>query len=190
MSQPPDRDVVALPAEYSPGEREILLQLAHRAIEARLRGERIDLTSPNEHLAEERGAFTTLHLQSKLRGCIGYPLPVAPLYRTIAETAAAAAFEDPRFEAVTAAEAPLLKMEISVMSKLFPIQAEEVEVGRHGLLVSMDGTRGLLLPQVPREHCWDRETFLNETCRKAWLPIDAWRHGAQLQAFTAEIFGE
>ena len=190
MSQQPDSRVVASPAEYTPAEREILLQLAHRAIEARLRDINIDVTAPTAHLAEERGAFTTLHLHGQLRGCIGYVLPVAPLYRTIAETAAAAAFEDPRFEPVSEAEASLLKAEISVMSKLFPIQPDEVEIGKHGLLVSLDRRRGLLLPQVPIEHNWDRETFLNETCRKAWLPLDAWRTGAELYGFTAEIFAE
>jgi AmmeMemoRadiSam system protein A len=125
-----------------------------------------------------------------LRGCIGYVLAVAPLYRTVAETAMAAAFEDPRFDPVTESEARELNVEVSIMSKLFPIRPEDVEIGRHGLLVSMDRRRGLLLPQVPLEHGWDRQTFLNETCRKAWLPPDAWQHGAQLEAFTAEVFGE
>jgi AMMECR1 domain-containing protein len=58
------------------------------------------------------------------------------------------------------------------------------------LLVNMGGHRGLLLPQVPLEHGWDRLTFLQQTCRKAGLPLDAWTRGAQLQAFTAEVFGE
>jgi AmmeMemoRadiSam system protein A len=190
MSQPRNDSVAAPPAEYSPAEREILLQLAHRGINARLRAESLDLASPTSHLAELRGAFTTLHLHGRLRGCVGYVLPAEPLYRTVAETAMAAAFEDPRFEPVSEAEAQELIVEISVMSKLFPIRAEEVEIGKHGLLVSMERRRGLLLPQVPLEHGWNRETFLSETCRKAWLPEDAWRHGAHLEAFTAEVFGE
>jgi uncharacterized protein (TIGR00296 family) len=77
-----------------------------------------------------------------------------------------------------------------VLSPLQPIRAEEVEIGRHGLLVSLNARRGLLLPQVPVEHGWDRETFLEQTCRKAGLPLDAWRHGATLEAFTAELFGD
>jgi AmmeMemoRadiSam system protein A len=190
MSQQPNSPIAAPPAEYSPAEREILLKLAHRAIEARLRGDPFEFTPPTPHLAEDRGAFTTLHLDRALRGCIGYVVPVAPLYRTVAETAMAAAFDDPRFDPVTEAEAGELKVEISVMSKLFPIRPEEVEIGKHGLLVSFERRRGLLLPQVPLEHGWDRETFLNETCRKAWLPTDAWRLGAHLEAFTAEIFSE
>lgn len=179
-----------MPAEYYPAEREILLQLAHRAIDARLHRHPLELTPPSSHLAEARGAFTTLHLYGELRGCIGYVLPVAPLYKTIAQTAAAAAFEDPRFEPVTAAEASGLKIEISVMSPLFDVTPDRVEVGKHGLLISFENRRGLLLPQVPIEHRWDAETFLNETCRKACLPLDAWRRGARIEAFTAEVFGE
>lgn len=190
MSLRPDHSALAVACEYSPTEREMLLQLAHRAIEAHLHGEAVDTTPPTPHLAEERGAFTTLHLGEHLRGCIGYVVAVNSLYRTVAETAIAAAFEDPRFDPVTPAEVSSLKVEISVMSPLFPIVADEVEVGKHGLLVSFQGRRGLLLPQVPLEHGWDRETFLSETCHKAWLPPDAWRHGAELLAFTAEIFSE
>ncbi|HEY3928348.1 MAG TPA: AmmeMemoRadiSam system protein A [Candidatus Koribacter sp.] len=190
MSQLPSQSGTSAASEYSPTEREILLQLAHRAIHARLQRTELDLRAPTTHLAQERGAFTTLHRNGNLRGCIGYVLPVASLYRTIAETATAAAFDDPRFEPVTPAEVPDLKVEISVMSPLFPIRPEEIEIGKHGLLVTLDRHRGLLLPQVPVEHEWDRETFLSETCRKAWLPPDAWRHGVQLEAFTAEVFSE
>jgi AmmeMemoRadiSam system protein A len=190
MSQLPSQSAPVTPAEYAPAEREILLHLAHRAIEARLHGETIDLKAPTPHLAEARGAFTTLHIHGELRGCIGYVLPVNSLYATIAETAAAAAFQDPRFTPVSEREASELKIEISVMSPLFPIRPEQVEIGKHGLIISMGDRRGLLLPQVPMEHGWNAETFLNETCRKAWLPVDAWRHGATIEAFTAEVFGE
>ena len=68
--------------------------------------------------------------------------------------------------------------------------AEAIEIGRHGLLISRAGHRGLLLPQVPTEHNWDRTTFLEQTCRKAGLPLDAWKDGAIIEAFTAEVFGE
>jgi len=177
-------------AEYSPEERRILLELAHRSIEAALERRDLSLTPPNEHLAEQRGAFTTLHLREKLRGCIGYVFPNQALYRTVAETARAAAFEDPRFEPVEAAEAAELKIEISVLSPLRPAAPEDVVVGKHGLVVQMGGRRGLLLPQVPVEWEWDREMFLSQTCRKAGLAADAWKHGAELQVFGAEVFGE
>lgn len=177
-------------AEYSPAERALLLNLAHQSIEATLAGRYLDLTSPSGHLNECRGAFTTLHLHDHLRGCIGYVFPTQSLYRTVAESARAAAFDDPRFEAVTLDETPALKIEISVLSPLRPIAPEEVVIGKHGLVVSQGSRRGLLLPQVPVEWEWDRETFLSQTCLKAGLAPDAWLHGAELQGFVAEVFGE
>ena len=176
--------------EYSPEERASLLNLAHGSIAARLRGEQPDVTPPNPHLSEKRGAFTTLHLDGQLRGCIGYVFPTASLYQTVAETAAAAAFEDPRFYPLQKDEESRLKVEISVLSPLKTIAPEEVEVGKHGLVVTYMARRGLLLPQVPLEWGWDRETFLAQTCIKAGLEPDAWKKGARLEAFTAEVFGE
>ena len=143
---------------------------------------------PSSHLSELRGAFTTLHLVQRLRGCVGYPNAIVPLYRTVIETARAAAFDDPRFAPLTLVEAPEVKVSLSVLSPLKPILADEVEVGRHGLVVSLNGYRGLLLPQVPVEHGWNRVTFLEQTCRKAGLPTNAWREGAIIEAFTAEVF--
>jgi AmmeMemoRadiSam system protein A len=115
-------------------------------------------------------------------------LPVAPLHRAVADSARAAAFEDTRFCPVTQTEAGELEVSLSVLSRLVSIQPEEVEVGRHGLVVSLGSHRGLLLPQVPVEYDWDRETFLEQTCCKAGLDAHAWRHGATLEAFTAEVF--
>jgi uncharacterized protein len=176
--------------EYSHEERSLLLELAHRSIKAALEQRAIDLTPPSPHLAEQRGAFTTLHLGGRLRGCIGYVFPSHSVYLTVAETARAAAFEDPRFEPVTLPETHLLKVELSILSPLRPTKAEDVVVGKHGLMVTCGGRRGLLLPQVPVQWDWDRETFLAQTCLKAGLPPDAWRQGAELQAFVAEVFGE
>jgi uncharacterized protein len=180
----------SVPGEYSREERIILLKLAHSSIESAFDGQNVALDAPTPHLAEKRGAFTTLYRQGELRGCVGYVFPVASLYQTIAETARAAAFEDTRFPPLSANELPGLEIHLSVLSPLGPIHAEEVEIGRHGLLVSLNARRGLLLPQVPVEHGWDRETFLAQTCRKAGLPLDAWQRGATLEAFTAELFGD
>src|SRR5450755_1350976 len=172
-------------SEYSQEERELLLQLAHRAIESALAGRKLNLTPPSAHLAEMRGAFTTLHLDGRVRGCIGYVVPTNSLYQTVAETAQAAAFDDPRFPPVTAEEASQLKVEISVLSRLHPIRPEDIVTGVHGLIVTKGGRRGLLLPQVPVEWHWDRETFLSQTCLKAGLPPDAWVQDVYLKAFTA-----
>lgn len=177
-------------AAYSEEDRRLLLDIAHRSILAALRQADLDLTPPNEKLAQPRGAFTTLHLDGQLRGCVGYILAAKPLYSTVAETAQAAAFQDFRFYPVTLQEAERLKIEISVLSPLQPIRPDEVEIGRHGLVVSWGNRRGLLLPQVPLEHGWNRETFLEQTCIKAGLAADAWKSGANLESFTAEIFGD
>jgi len=91
---------------------------------------------------------------------------------------------------VTLAEAQQLEVSLSILSPLRVVRAQEVEIGTHGLLISQHGRRGLLLPQVPLEHGWNRNTFIEETCRKAGLPVDAWKSGAAIEVFTAEIFGD
>jgi AmmeMemoRadiSam system protein A len=176
--------------EFPPDERILLLRLAHDAILSSLQARDIPLDPPTDHLAEPRGAFTSLYLHGELRGCVGYVLPVSPVYRAVADTARAAAFEDARFHPVTLSEASQLEIELSILSPPQAIAAEAVEIGRHGLLISMAGHRGLLLPQVPTEHNWDRTKFLEQTCRKAGLPPDAWHRGATIEAFTAEVFGD
>lgn len=190
QSEPVQPPLAPEAVEFSTAERRFLLRLAHQSIEAALEEHGLDLAAPSEHLAEQRGAFTTLHLGGKLRGCIGYVFATQPLYATVAETARAAAFDDPRFQPVSREEAPELKIEISVLSPLKPVLPDDVVVGKHGLVVMQGSRRGLLLPQVPVEWGWDRETFLSQTCLKAGLAPDAWRRGAELQAFTAEVFGE
>jgi AmmeMemoRadiSam system protein A len=176
--------------EFSPDERKQLLALAHEAILSAIEHREIPQTAPSVRFAAPRGAFTTIYLHKNLRGCVGYAFPIAPLYRTIIETARGAAFEDTRFLPVTLAEAQQLEVSLSILSPLKAVRAQEVEIGTHGVLISQHGRRGLLLPQVPLEHGWDRNTFLEETCRKAGLPLDGWRTGAKIEVFTAEIFGD
>jgi AmmeMemoRadiSam system protein A len=126
-----------------------------------------------------------------LRGCIGYVFPLHPLTQTIIECSIAAATEDPRFEPVTLPELKEIDLEISVLTPLEEItDLESIVVGRDGLLVSQHGYRGLLLPQVATQYGWDRERFLGETCRKAGLPADAWKKGARIEKFSAQVFGE
>jgi AmmeMemoRadiSam system protein A len=176
--------------EFTNDERALLLRLAHESILSALEHREIPLDPPSAHFAEPRGVFTSLYLHGQLRGCVGYVLPVSPVYRAVADTARAAAFEDTRFHPVTPPEVRDLEIELSILSPPQPIAAEAIEIGRHGLLISMPGHRGLLLPQVPTEHHWDRTTFLEQTCRKAGLPPDAWQNGATIEAFTAEVFGD
>jgi AmmeMemoRadiSam system protein A len=176
--------------EFSHDERTLLLRLAHDSISSALQHIEISLDPPTPHLAEPRGVFTSLYVRGQLRGCVGYVLPNCAAFRAVAETARAAAFNDNRFPPVTTEEASDLEIELSILSPAKPMRAEEIEVGRHGLLISWHGRRGLLLPQVPVERSWDRTTFLEQTCRKSGLPPDAWQKGATIEAFTAEVFGE
>jgi len=176
--------------EYTPEERRLLLKLAHEAILSRLKPRHHSPFTPSPHLAELRGVFTTLYLDKKLRGCVGYPAAIAPLYRAVMETAQAAAFDDPRFPPLEINEASGIKISLSVLSPLAPISPAEIEVGQHGLVISAGGCRGLLLPQVPVERGWDRNTFLEQTCRKAGLSANAWHSGAKIEAFTAEVFSD
>ena len=105
--------------------------------------------------------------------------------------AGAAALEDPRFPPVRPDELARIDVEVSVLTPPARIaDPGRIEVGRHGLVVTRGAHRGLLLPQVALEWGWTREEFLAHTCRKAGLPLDAWREGAQVFAFEAEIFGE
>lgn len=187
---PIDNKEIQARAEYSPEERQLLLQTAHEAIVSSLQRREISTHPPSPHLAQPRGAFTTLYLNGKLRGCVGYPLAAFPLFQTVIETARSAAFEDPRFLPVTLEEVRQIAVSLSVLSPVRPIAADEIEIGRHGLIVSLGPRRGLLLPQVPLEHGWDRVTFLEQTCHKAGLALDAWRQGATIEAFTAEVFSD
>ena len=172
-------------------DQQVLLRLARQALEERVRYRRLSkIPEPQGRLCARCGAFVTLEKAGRLRGCIGYIEAVRPLYQTVRECAAAAALHDPRFSPVTPDELDFLHLEISVLSPLTEVRPEQIEVGRHGLLISMGLQRGLLLPQVAVEWKWDRERFLAETCLKAGLPSNAWSHGATLQAFTAQIFGE
>ena len=176
----------------TPEEERTSLKLARQALEHYFKTGGI-LRSPvaSGTLKEQRGAFVTLTVDGELRGCIGYPLPEKPLDETIIEMAVAAATQDTRFEPLAANELKKLKMEISVLGLPEPVkEPAEVRVGSHGIIVSKGFHRGLLLPQVPVEYGWDRETYLDHGCLKAGLPPDAWKKGAKIEVFTAQVFSE
>jgi len=173
-------------------ERRELLALARQAILAAVhRTPPPDTLRVSPALTPPSGAFVTLQQGGRLRGCIGQVESAEPLADTVAHCAVAAAMEDPRFTPVRAEEIADLEIEISVLSPLAPVRPEEIEIGRHGLIVSRGRTRGLLLPQVAVEFHWARERFLQETCRKAGLEPSAWQDPAvRIEAFTAEVFSE
>jgi uncharacterized protein len=172
-------------------EQRLLLRLARTALEAKLlRWPDSRIISPPAFLDQTCGAFVTLHKLGCLRGCVGRIRPFTPLHETVRECAVAAALCDPRFPSVSAGELSSLLLEISVLSPLVEVRPEEIEIGRHGLLISQGSARGLLLPQVATQWNWDRRRFLEETCIKAGLGRNAWLQEAHIEAFTAQVFGE
>jgi AmmeMemoRadiSam system protein A len=142
-------------------------------------------------LKENRGAFVTLKVNDQLRGCIGYPLPRKSLWETVSEVAISAATQDFRFKSITLEELPDTKIEISVLSLPKPIKdVKEIEVGKHGIIISKGPCKGLLLPQVPLEWNWDLETYLSHGCLKAGLDEDEWKKGVNIEVFSAQVFSE
>jgi AmmeMemoRadiSam system protein A len=172
-------------------EQNRLLRLARQTLEARVRREPglpPEIDDPRDLAC---GAFVTIHCSGQLRGCLGRLESTWSLRRVVAHLAEAVADSDPRFEPVEARELPILAIEISVLTPEREIQSlTEIEVGRHGLIVEHASHRGVLLPQVAAEYRWDRMTFVEHTCVKAGLAPDAWRRGARLLVFEAQVFGE
>jgi AmmeMemoRadiSam system protein A len=173
-------------------QQRALLKLARRALEHYFKtGTPLREPARDPALKERRGAFVTLKVDGELRGCIGYPLPYKPLDETVIEMAVAAATQDFRFESLGPRDLDRTTIEISVLGLPEEVcSPEAVDVGCHGIVISKGRRRGLLLPQVPVEHKWDRETYLKHGCLKAGLGPDEWKTGAKIEVFTAQVFSE
>lgn len=168
-----------------------LLALSRDVIAAHAAGRPIPEIMSVGITARRAAVFVTLHNGKDLRGCIGHLEADEPFSVVLPRCAIAASSQDPRFPAVTPDEVPRLTIELSVLSPPEPIAGpDDIEIGRHGLVVEQGRRRGLLLPQVASEWRWDAATFLAHTCHKAGLPMDAWKRGAQLWRFEAEVFAE
>ncbi len=181
-------------------EQELLLGLARRALvdavsghpplepRAWARDEGRELT---HRLLADSGAFVTLTKTGQLRGCIGTIEDRQPLVEAVAENAVAAATRDPRFPPVQASELANLHLEISVLTPLRAVsRPEDIVLGRDGIVLQKGSAKAVFLPQVPPEQGWDLRTTLEHLALKAGLGPDAWREGAGLQVFQAEVFGE
>ena len=171
----------------------ILLQIAREALVCHLEG-RIPskLQGSETELLQKSGAFVTLHKRGQLRGCVGQIVSDKPLYDTVAAAAIAAATRDPRFHRVNLSEMLELEIEISVLTPLQPLErVEDLEIGVHGLYVKDGVHSGLLLPQVAAAHNWNRTQFLQQTCKKANLPEEAWQAPeTEIYLFRSRVFGE
>ncbi len=178
-------------------ERAELLHLARQAIrEAISTGEPMAYETDNLHFQRPAAVFVTLRgapdvyePDGELRGCVGRTEPDAPLYLAVQDAAVKAATCDPRFYPVRLDELDALSIEISILSPMRPVERyDEIEIGRDGLMIIGNHRRGLLLPEVPLRFGWDVPEFVQQLCRKASLPDDAWPGRARLSAFTTESF--
>ena len=166
---------------------------ARNVIELAVRNRDVSRAVAPAHTAPHGGVFVTLKKHGHLRGCMGTLDDSAELAEAVRHAASVAATQDPRFPPVAPAELPDIAIEVSVLSKPEPMQSiDELELGKHGILVRKGYQRGLFLPQVAVEHNLDKHTFLSRCCsEKAGLPPDAWEHGnAEVLIFTADIQNE
>ncbi|MDD5465457.1 MAG: AmmeMemoRadiSam system protein B [Candidatus Omnitrophica bacterium] len=175
-------------------QRKKLLKIARQAIEEYLKtGKKLEVSEADPVLSQKMGSFVTLTEHGGLRGCIGNLTANQPLYLTVRDMAIAAAADDPRFSPVGLTEVKNIKLEISVLSPLERVvSAENIELGKHGVLVRKGAQSGVFLPQVATETGWNKEEFLNNLCsQKAGLPPGAWKDkNTELYVFTAEVFSE
>jgi AmmeMemoRadiSam system protein A len=172
-------------------DRRRLLQLARDAIVAHVTKRTAPAADLTGVFAQPGGAFVSIHNRGELRGCVGHIERTEPLGIVVPRCAVAACSTDPRFPGVSARELDDIDLELSLLGPLESITGpDQVEIGRHGLVIARGWQRGLLLPQVATEWHWDAPTFLAHTCQKAGLPRDAWQQGAEIWRFDAEVFGE
>jgi AmmeMemoRadiSam system protein A len=180
---------------FTEAEQRALVEIARAAVTEAITGRHVEVARPDtlDRLPPASGAFVTLKRDGQLRGCIGTLECRRPLAEEIARAAVSAAREDPRFDPLRPAELDDLDIEVSVLGPLEaidPHDAGSIDIGRHGLVVEQGNRRGLLLPQVAPEWGWGREEFLAQTCKKASLPLDAWKRGAAVYRFAADVFGD
>jgi AmmeMemoRadiSam system protein A len=172
-------------------DQEYLLEVVKETIRAKLEGEKPSYEkSDSKVLGERWGAFVTLKIADRLRGCIGQLIPSGELLEVIKGMAIAAAFEDPRFTPLTKEEFEHVEIEISVLSPLQKIDdPAKVEVGKHGIYMRKGIRTGVLLPQVAVEQGWNRDQFLRATCRKAGLPAGCWEESeTEIYIFSGQVF--
>lgn len=173
-------------------QKEKLLKIARESIENFVKeGKIVSLQEEDPVLKTKTGVFVTIKEHGMLRGCIGFTEPIFPLCEGVQKAGILAGTQDPRFRPLSRDELPHIHLEISVLTPLRKINnVKEIIVGKHGIMISKEGKRGLLLPQVAVEYGWNREQFLDQTCIKANLPYGCWKKDAEIQVFEAIIFEE
>jgi MEMO1 family protein len=178
--------------ELPPADKKALLGLARKTITRYLTTETVPLARGFSPAVQEfRGVFVTLKKHGNLRGCIGRLIPEAPLGQLVGAMSIQSALNDPRFRPVTIAEMKDIEIELSVLTPMKAVpRAEDIVVGRDGVLLQKGRAGAVFLPQVATEQGWSREEMLDQLCLKAGLAEGSWRTGADFQTFQAIVFHE
>ncbi|MDP8262607.1 MAG: AmmeMemoRadiSam system protein A [Candidatus Ancaeobacter aquaticus] len=173
-------------------EKQQLIDIARETLETQVKtGKAPHINVSVPELMEKRGVFVTLTINHNLRGCIGYIEPIKPLYTGVIENAVNASSRDWRFPPVSESELDKINVEISVLTVPEKIKSvDEIEIGKHGVIIEKGLNKGVFLPQVAPEQGWDVKETLENLCHKAGLPTDAWSKGADLYIFSADVFSE
>lgn len=174
-------------------DKSLLLALARATIARKFDPKRPlpDLDSLSPAAYRKCGAFVTLNIGSSLRGCIGEILPYRPLVKAVAARALDAAFHDPRFYPLRESEFGGVSIEISALTPPHPVSSwQEIELGKHGILLRKGEAGAVFLPQVAPEQGWTLEETLTHLAMKAGLEPDAWKEDASFEVFEAVVFHE
>ncbi|PKN37193.1 MAG: hypothetical protein CVU62_11355 [Deltaproteobacteria bacterium HGW-Deltaproteobacteria-2] len=176
----------------TPSDKKMLLSFARETISRLFSTDTVPLARNfSAALQQPRGAFVTLKKRGDLRGCIGRIIGDEPLGKIVGTMAIQAAFNDARFNPLTADELSDIEIEISVLTPIKPIVvATDVVVGQDGVLLNKQGHQAVFLPQVATEQKWNREELLDNLCRKSGLEKGCWKKDAQLSTFQAIVFSE
>ena len=175
-------------------QKKELLRIARSVLEEYLSKDMISEVLVHDlALKESGGAFVTLHKDGQLRGCIGVIESERPLYENVMDMAIEAALHDPRFTPVNEYEMPEIEIEISALSPKRRIKSiDEIELGKHGVIVKKGFASGVFLPQVATETGWSKTEFMQHLCEgKAGLKADAYLDPkTEIYVFNAEVFSE
>lgn len=175
-------------------QKQKIIGLARETLSCYLAGKDLPpVVADDPVLQEKRGVFVTLKKAGKLRGCIGYIQPVEPLASAVRNVAVQSATADPRFPSVSYDELKNISIEVSVLTVPERVKsADDVVLGRDGVIVKKGYRQGVFLPQVADETGWNKEEFLSNLClHKAELPPDSWKQpGTEIYTFQAEVFAE
>ena len=185
--------------ELSDGEQARLLEIARQSIGDGLNSGRalqVDLSRIDANLKTVAAVFVTLTRAAQLRGCIGSLKAQEPLAQAVANSAFGAAFRDYRFPSLRADELDQIRIEISVLSEMEPIEAEtrqalldSLQPGVDGLLLEDRGYRSTFLPQVWEKMASPTE-FLEQLCLKAGLDAGYWSGTLRFHRYQTLSFAE